>query len=185
MKKLMFSALALTTLFGLAQAKPYTIDMAHSSVSFDVKHLSLSKVKGSFSHFDGKVDIDPKSKKINSLEGSVQINSVDTKNQKREDHLNAPDFFDSKKFPDGKFVMTKHEGNKIYGNLTLRGVTKPVVWDVEVNGPGTNPMTKQEFMAIEITGKVNRKDFDIGKSFGDMVLSDLVNINIQLEVYAK
>ncbi|RDU73945.1 polyisoprenoid-binding protein [Helicobacter anseris] len=173
-------------LFGaIAFAKPYDIDLAHSSVDFEVKHLSLSKVNGNFDEFSGKVDVDPQTKTINALEGEISIASINTKNQKRDAHLNANDFFDSKKFPKAKFVMTKHEGNKIYGNLTFKNITKPVVFDIEVNGPAQNPMNKKEFMALDIQGVILRKDFDIGSSTGDMIVSNEVKISIQLEVYAK
>lgn len=185
MKKITFFSLAAVVLLNLSYAKPYTIDNAHSSVNFEAKHLSLSKVNGSFDQFEGKVDIDPKTKKINVLEGVIKISSINTKNQKREDHLKSADFFDATKFPDGKFVMTKQDGDKVYGNLTLHGVTKPVIFGVKVSGPGINPLSKQEFMAVEIEGKINRKDFDIGKSTNDLIVSDLIGVNIQLEVYAK
>ena len=185
MKNKLFLGVAILTLGSLGFAKPYSIDPAHSSVGFEVKHLGFSKVNGVFDQFSGKIDIDPKTKKINVLEGNIKIASIDTKNQKREDHLKADDFFNATKFPEGKFVMTKQDGNKIYGNLTLKGITKPVIWNIEVNGPGTNPMTKKEFMALEINGSVSRKDFKIGTGMGDVVLGDIVNVKIQLEVYAQ
>lgn len=171
--------------FGLTFAKPYMIDKAHSNVDFEIKHLSLTKVKGIFQNFEGKIDIDPQTKMINVFEGKIDINSIDTKDAKRDDHLRAPDFFDAKKFPQATFKMTKYEDGKIYGDLTFKGITKPVIWDVEVSGPGVNPMNKKEFMALDVQGKINRKDFEIGSSFGNVILSDEVKFSIQLEVYAQ
>lgn len=166
-------------------AKPYVIDFTHSSVGFEVKHLGLSKVSGNFENFKGDVDIDPQTKKINKFAGEVMISSINTKNKKRDDHLNASDFFDSKKFEKGYFVMTKHEGNKIYGDLTFKGVKKPVVFDVEVSGPAISPVNKKEVMALDIQGVILRKDFDIGASIGDVIVSNESKISIQLELYAK
>ncbi|MCE3040190.1 YceI family protein [Helicobacter anatolicus] len=169
----------------LSFAKPYNIDKSHSSVDFEIKHLSLTKVKGSFANFEGKIDIDPKTKIINSFAGNLDIASIDTKDQKRDNHLKASDFFDVAKFPKAEFKMTKFENGKIYGSLTFRGITKQVVWDAQINGPAINPMNKQEFIALEIEGKVNRKDFEIGLGFANVVLSDEVKFSIQLEVYAQ
>ncbi|PAF53070.1 hypothetical protein BKH42_08010 [Helicobacter sp. 13S00482-2] len=177
--------LSITTIAALCltpmMAKPFSIDKSHSSVGFEVKHMLLSKVNGEFDNFEGTIDIDPKSKKINKLEGQISISSINTKNKKRDGHLNANDFFDSMKFQKATFKMTKQEGDKIYGNLTIKNITKPVVWELEISGPVMNPNTKKQLMALEIEGKINRKDFKVGESTGNSVVSDEVKVKIQIE----
>ncbi|PAF52179.1 YceI family protein [Helicobacter sp. 13S00477-4] len=181
MKK--FLSIALISALSLSPmiAKNFTIDKSHSSVNFEVKHMLISKVNGVFNNFDGILDIDPSTKKINKLQGEISISSVDTKNSKRDTHLKANDFFDLQKFPKGTFKMTKQEGDKLYGDLTIRGITKPVVWEVKVSGPVTNPMTKKQLMALDIEGKINRKDFQVGVDTPNTIVSDEVKVNIQIE----
>ncbi len=179
MKRLFF-ALACTSAFALA--KPYQIDFTHSSVNFEVRHLEISKVQGTFDTFEGKIDIDPMTKQIKKFEGEIEIKSVNTKNKKRDTHLRSDEFFDAKKFQKGSFVMKKFQDNKLYGDLTLHGITKPVVFDAAVYGPSITPSNKKEFMALEITGEISRKDFDIGMGFANVIVSDQVKVSILLEV---
>lgn len=171
------TALCLTPIM----AKPFNIDKAHSSVGFQVEHMLISDVNGEFDNFEGTLDIDPATKKINKLEGQITISSVDTKNKKRDSHLNASDFFDSAKFQKATFKMTKQEGDKLYGDLTIKNITKPVVWEVEVKGPVTNPNTKKQLMALDIEGKINRKDFKVGETTSNTIVSDEVKVKIQIE----
>lgn len=181
MKKFLSLAAIAALCFTPIVAKPFNIDKSHSSVGFQVEHMLISKVNGDFDSFEGMVDIDPKSKKINKLEGQINISSVDTKNKKRDAHLNANDFFDSSKFQKATFKMTKQDGDKLYGNLTIKNITKPVVWEVEVNGPVMNPNTKKQLMALDIEGKINRKDFKVGESTPNSLVSDEVKVKIQIE----
>lgn len=181
MKRYLSIVAVMALSLNMASAKVFNIDKAHSSVGFEVKHLLISKVNGEFNNFSGTLDINPSTKKINKLEGNIVINSIDTKNKKRDDHLNTVDFFNSAKFQTGTFVMTKQDGDKIYGNLTLNGVTKPVIWEVEMNGPVNHPMTKKQLMALDIEGKINRKDFNIGTSFASNTVSDEIKVSIQIE----
>lgn len=177
----------LFTLFGvgLAFAKPYMIDKSHSSVWFEVKHLKFSKVKGAFDTFDGKIDADPNTKKINVFEGTIDVKSINTRNKKRDNHLKTADFFDAMKYPQGSFKMTKYENEKIYGDLTLHGVTKPIVLEADIKIPLQHPMDKKEFMVLEAEGKINRKDFGIGQSTSNHIVSDEIEIDIRVEAYAQ
>ncbi|PAF41924.1 YceI family protein [Helicobacter sp. 11S02596-1] len=181
MKKFLSIAAIFALSMGAIHAKNFTIDTAHSSVGFEVEHMLLSKVNGEFNTFSGVLDIDPKTKKINKLEGEISIDSVDTKNAKRDSHLKANDFFDLSKFQKATFKMTKQDGDKIYGDLTIRGITKPVVWEAEVKGPVNNPKTNKQLMALEISGKINRKDFQVGTTTPNAIVSDEVKVKIQIE----
>ena len=103
LKPLIASAILSAALFGA----DFELDKSHSAVGFSVKHLMVSNVKGKFNNFDGNFSFDPKSKKISSLAGSAEAASIDTDNQKRDDHLKSPDFFEASKFPKLTFEMTK------------------------------------------------------------------------------
>lgn len=177
----------ISTLFGvsLVFAKPYTVDKANSSVWFEVKHFKFNETRGVFDSFDGKIDADPKTKVLIVFEGDIDVKSINTRNKKRDNHLKTADFFDVVKYPKGSFKMTKYEDGKIYGDLTLRGVTKPVVLEAKIQAPLQNPMNKKEFMVLQAEGKINRKDFGIGKTFSDAVVGDEVKIELKLEAYAQ
>ncbi|TLD79921.1 polyisoprenoid-binding protein [Helicobacter sp. MIT 05-5293] len=160
-------------------AQDYKVDASHSSVGFGVKHMSVSNVKGSFDKFSGKVDVE--GKKINALEGEVEITSINTNSNARDKHLIAPDFFDSKKFPKATLKLVKHSGKKLQADVTMRGVTKRVDFNVELNGPVKHPKTGKNIIALTLEGKLNRKDFGIGADTGDMMISDNVDIKIEIE----
>lgn len=176
-----FVALSLATLMSLG-AVEFVIDQAHSSVDFKTKHLLVSNVSGSFNDFGGKIDIDVEKKTFKTFEGEIAIQSVDTKNNSRDNHLRSPDFFDVKSYPKGFFKMQKQEGDKLYGDLTLRGVTKPVVFEISMSDIVKHPKSQRDVIAVEISGEINRKDFGIGESTPDAVVSDKIKISINLEL---
>ena len=183
MKKFLFAAAVSVALSSALVAKPFEVDASHSSVGFSVKHMSVSNVKGSFDKFSGTIDVEGKS--IKALDGEVQITSINTNTDARDKHLNAPDFFDSKQFPKATLSLVKHSGKKLEANLTLRNITKKVVFDVELNGPVKHPKTQKDLIALTLSGKINRKDFDIGKDTANAMVSDNVEIKIELEASEK
>ena len=189
LKPLIASAILSAALFGA----DFELDKSHSAVGFSVKHLMVSNVKGKFNNFDGNFSFDPKSKKISSLAGSAEAASIDTDNQKRDDHLKSPDFFEASKFPKLTFEMTKFtplkgEKAKIAGNLTIKGVTKPVVFDAEISKIVQDPWGGSR-MGISMSSKINRKDFGLNWNkaleTGGFVVGDEVKMNIELEGIAK
>jgi polyisoprenoid-binding protein YceI len=179
-------ALALVALpaFALA-ADTWNIDGAHSQTSFTVKHLLISTVRGEFAKTEGKVVLDETDITRSTVEASIDVASISTRDEKRDGHLKSPDFFDAAKFPKLTFKSTKvekaGEGLKVTGDLTMHGVTKPVVLDV--TGP-TKEIKDPWGLArrgVSATGKLNRKDF--GVSYGpDAVVSDQVTITIDAEL---
>lgn len=172
------SLLALGASF--AEAKPYKIDRARSSLEFQAVYMLINKTKGNFSTYSGNVDFDEKSRTLKVLNGEMEMKSIDTKNQKRDDHLRQ-DFLNVEKFPTGKFVMKSVKGHKLTADLTLRGVTKSVVFDYELNGPVEDPMKQKKFINIELKGKVNRKDFGIeSDSTFEATLKDEIEIYIEI-----
>jgi polyisoprenoid-binding protein YceI len=166
-------------------ADTYKIDGSHTQPGFSVKHFMVSTVRGEFGKTEGKASIDAADITKSSIEVTIDAASINTRDDKRDAHLKSPDFFDVAKFPTLTFKSTKiekaGEGLKVTGDLTMRGVTKPVVLDVT----GPSKEIKDPYglsrRAVSATGKLNRKDF--GVSYGpDSVVSDLVNVSIEAEL---
>jgi polyisoprenoid-binding protein YceI len=190
MVKRVVTILSLMLLFtALSKAERWDIDVVHSTVGFTVRHMVVTKVHGRFSDFTGKIDFNGKNIEKGAVEMTVQVASLNTDNQKRDDHLKSPDFFDVEKFPTMTFKskkIIKGEGNKfkLVGDLTIRGVSKEVTFDCEFNGVVTDPMgnTRAGFSAQT---KINRQDFNVkwNKKLdaGGLVVGDEVTINLEIE----
>jgi polyisoprenoid-binding protein YceI len=185
------SILALTLAVATAaSAAPatWTIDQNHSQVGFSVRHF-FSKVPGTFSKFSGSVVYDPQKPENSSVKADIDPSSIDTKNEKRDNHLRSEDFFDVAKFPTLTFVSTKvtsagKDKLKVDGNLTMHGVTKPVTLDVTFLGAGPSREGEQR-SGFEAKTTVNRKDFGIlwNKTLdqGGTMLGDDVDIQLNVE----
>lgn len=184
---LMFAAL-LTASTAFAAAGTYTIDPAHTSFGFTVKHMMISNVPGEFDKFDGQITYDPASLALSKANVSIDVNSINTRIDKRDAHLKSPDFFDAAKFPTITFVSTKFTPAAITGNLTMKGVTKEVTIPVTISGPVKTMMGGQ---AIGITGSVtiNRQDYGINwnKTLdqGGFAVSNDVLITLSIEADQK
>jgi len=169
-------------------ATPYALDKSHSSVAFKVKHMMISNVAGSFKDFDAVIEFDDKTKQLTKLEGTVIVDSIDTDIEKRDAHLKSDDFFAAAKYPKMTFVMTKVAGEKITGNLTIRGTTKTVTFDLDFGGVATDPWGNER-MGFEISGKINRKDFGLlwnkALETGGVLVGDDVKITIAVEAIKK
>lgn len=176
-----FLAFSLVGLVGLG-AVEFDIDKVHSSIDFKTKHLLVSNVSGDFERYNGKVDVDLESKTLKVFEGEIYMESVNTKSAGRDKDVRGVGFFDVAKYPMGYFKMQKQEGDKLYGVLTLKGVSKPVVFGVEVSDMVKHPKTKKDVVGVQIEGKINRKDFGIGSNVPNAVVSDEIKININLEL---
>ena len=130
-------------------AGTYTLDKSHSTVGFVVRHLMVSKVRGSFGDFEGTITVAEEPSQ-SGVTATIQTATVDTRDEQRDGHLKSPDFFDAAQFPTMSFASTKVvpvRGSdwKVEGDLTIRGVTKPVVLDVEFNGAGGDPYGGKRF----------------------------------------
>ena len=190
---LLFSALAmfLATSAG-AEVHHFTVDAAHSQVGFKVRHL-VAKTPGRFNDFAGAVWMDPENiEGTLKIEGTVQTASINTDNEKRDGHLKSADFFDVENHPEmtlvSKKVKKKGDSYQVLFDLTIRGTTQEVPMTVDVAGVMTNPFTSTPTTGIEVTGKVNRKEFGMvwnkALDAGGFVLGDDVHIEIQLEATA-
>lgn len=174
---------------GLCFASPFAMDVAHSEVGFSVKHMMISNVKGKFGFFDAKIDFDTKTKTFKSLSAVVDAESINTDNKKRDEHLKSADFFDAEKFDEIKFDMTSYEKKSddegvMKGNLTLRGVTKPIALDVEIGGVAKG-FKGETRVGFTLEGKINRKDFGLKWNkvleAGGVAVGDTVKLSIEVE----
>ncbi len=170
----------------------WKIDAAHSEIQFKVKHLMISNITGNFTSFDSTVQTngDDFSSAVVSFEANVD--SITTKNADRDKHLQAEDFFHAASYPKVTFVSKEvkkvdDENYKVSGDLTVRGVTKPVELNAEYGGIVTDPWGQVK-AGFELTGKINRKDY--GLSFhavteaGGLVVGDEVKLHLAVE-YVK
>jgi polyisoprenoid-binding protein YceI len=168
-------------------AGTWQVDTAHSAVTFTARHMMVTKVRGRFKDFSADIVIgeDPLQSTVNA---TVQMASIDTGDSGRDDHLRTNDFFDIENHPTMTFRSTSLEGSgdeyKLNGDLTIRGVTRPVTFDLEVGGAGKDPWgnTKSGFTA---TGTINRKDFGVEWNApletGGVLVGDKVTIEIDIE----
>lgn len=188
MKKLILGTLVLAA-SSLAFAANFTLDPAHSEVGFSVRHLMISNVKGKFNKYDGKFVFDEKSGKLSNVEVNIDPKSIDTNDDKRDEHLRSPDFFDTAKhgkmtFKGDKVELKDGKPVKITGTLNMRGVSKPVALDIDYRGVVTDPWGNEK-VGFGLTGKLNRKDWGISwnKALdkGGVTVSDEVALNIEGE----
>lgn len=147
----------------LAQAT-WNIDKTHSTVGFTVKHMLITDVEGNFKDYEVTAKTNAKNK-LESISATIKTGSINTENEKRDQHLKSDDFFNSENFPEMTFVSSKIEakkGNqfKIHGNLTIRGITKAVVLDATFNGEITDPWGNTR-MGWNATTTINRFDYDL------------------------
>ena len=175
----------------LAAPVSYDIDPVHSRVEFTIRHI-VSKVTGNFGDFKGTITYDPAAPASSSTTVEIVATSIDTNNDRRDNHLRSADFFDVAKFPALTFKSTKvvpsGEGKfKVEGTLTMHGVTKPIVLDASFLGAGPG-MDGSPHAGFEASAKVERKDYGIiwNKALdqGGTLLGDDVSINLEIEAVA-
>jgi len=184
-KQILLATLLLTSsLFGSS----YTVDSSHSSVAFKVKHMMISNVKGSFDTFKGEFEYDEKTNTLQSLKGNVEVASINTANKDRDKHLKASDVFDVNKYPKIVFELTSVKGEKAYGNLTMKGVSKKIELDYEAGGTIVNPWGKH-VAGFSLYGKIKRSDFGITWNkvleAGGVAVSDIVKLEIEVEGFKQ
>ncbi|WP_132993112.1 YceI family protein [Gordonia zhaorongruii] len=167
-------------------AGTWTIDPVHSTVGFAVRHLMVSKVRGSFDTFTGAIEIAEDG--TPSVEATIDVKSITTNNAQRDEHIRSADFFDAEQFPTATFKSTSVEADgddyKLTGDFTLKGVTKPVTMDMEFNG--VNPgMGQGPVAGFEARTVLNRKDFgidiDMPLETGGSVVGDKITIVLEIE----
>lgn len=164
------------------QAQTWNFDGSHSSVGFAIKHLAVSTVHGEFDKVEATLTGDPKKPATLAAEVTIQVASVNTKSDKRDEHLRSPDFFDAAKFPTITFksekVETKGGKNVMVGTLTMHGVAKKVEIPFELSGPVADPW-KNTRVGLEGSFTLDRQDY--GVAGGVPVVGNEVKIEISTE----
>jgi polyisoprenoid-binding protein YceI len=181
------AVLVLAAPLALAQTSTWTSDPAHSEVDFSIKHMSLTNVHGRFGKVNATVLYNDADVTKSTVNATIDVSTVDTGEPARDTHLKTDSFFDVAKFPTATFTSTSVARNgsnlKISGTLTLHGVTKPVVLDVEPSGaPVQNPMDHKLHTGFSATTTISRTAFGIGSSFPAAIISDDVKLTIELDV---
>lgn len=168
----------------------WSLDTAHSKVGFAVKHMMISKVRGEFTNFEAEIDIDPQNLSNSSVEAQIDVSSVDTSNADRDEHLRGEDFFGAEKYPEITFKSTEFQSGddgsvELTGDLTIRDVTREVTLTGQQQGPAKSPWG-DEVIGYNLTGQINRKDFDLtwnqALETGGVLVGKTVEIEIDAEV---
>jgi len=185
-------------------AANYELDLAHSAITFKIKHLVISTVNGRFDKYEGIIDFDEATNKLNKIDVKIDLDSINTNDVKRDAHLKNPDFFgirnekgelnEAKRFMTFTMTEVKMKGKKfekVIGNLTLNGITKLVTLDVDYKGATTDPWGNEKIVFAAST-KIIRKDFGINfnkpldkpsmkDKVAGMMIGDDVNVVIEGE----
>ena len=165
----------------------WTVDPAHSKIGFGIKHMGIATVRGEFTDFEGTLEIgeDLSSAKVY---GAVKVQSVDTNESQRDDHLRSPDFFDAAQFPELRFESTSIEALddeefRITGQLTIHGVTNDIVLHAEVQGTDVDPWGNER-VGLEVTGQLSRGDygmkFNQALGSGNVLVADKVKLALDI-----
>ncbi len=168
----------------------WQIDPAHSLVEFSVTHMMISKVRGRFNNFSGVVELNENEPEKTSVKVEIDVQSIDTRQQQRDDHLRSADFFNGSEFPTINFVgkevkLIDKKHAILTGDLQIKEITKPVSLNVEFNGMSKSPWGTMS-AGFSATGKINRKDWELtwnqALETGGVLVGDEVSINIEIEL---
>ena len=168
----------------------WKIDPAHSEIQFKVKHLMITTVTGYFKTFDCELISETEDfNSTTSIKFTADIDSIETNNEQRDTHLKSEDFFNAEKYGQVIFVGTKYDALNdsatLYGNLTIRGITKPIQLDVEYGGTVVDPYGQKK-AGFTINGRISRKDFELTwnavTEAGSVVVSDEVKIHAEVQM---
>jgi len=171
----------------------WNVDAAHSEIGFSVKHMMISKAKGTFNDFDANIEMDPNNLEDASIEFTIDVKSIDTKNEDRDNHLRSDDFFDVDNYPKITFNATdikkkSEEQYDVTGDLTMRGTTKPVTFDITFGGEQTDPWGNT-VAGFSGETSINRKEFGLTWNAtlekGGVLVGEDVKINLELELHKQ
>jgi polyisoprenoid-binding protein YceI len=178
---------ATTSTATVIPAGTWSVDPAHSKVGFGVKHMGIATVRGEFTDFEGTLEIGEDLSSARAF-GTVKVQSVNTSEPQRDDHLRSADFFDAAQYPEIRFESDKIEALddeefRITGQLTIHGVTNEVVLHAEVQGTDIDPWGNER-VGLEVTGQLSRGDY--GMQFnqmlgsGNMLVADKVKLALDI-----
>ena len=184
MKKFAFLLLSVLILSAFTTQMIWKADKTHTELNFSIVHMGISEVSGCFKDFEANIETSKADFSDAVITMTAQINSIDTRFAKRDEHLMAEGFFDVAKHPTMTFKSTavKKKGKnkfKVTGDLTLKGVTKSIELDLVKVGQIEHPRSKKQLAAFKISGEINRTDFGVGQAGGSV--SEIVKIMAQGE----
>ncbi len=171
----------------------WTVDATHAEVGFAVRHLMISTVRGRFGAVEGTVTIDETTPANSKIDVTIDVTSIDTRQEMRDNHLRSADFFDAANHPSIRFVSKKIDGDitgefAVVGDLTIRGTTREVKLAASLEGRGMDPWGNER-AGYQATGKINRADYGLtwnqGLETGGVVVGDEVKISIDVELIRK
>ncbi|GAT84878.1 polyisoprenoid-binding protein [Streptomyces sp. F-3] len=171
----------------------YTIDPAHSTLGFVARHAMVTNVKGTFNDFTGTLRLDGSDPSASTASVDVRMDSIDTGSEDRDNHLRSADFFATEEFPEMTFRSTKAEalgGNdyRITGDLTIRGITRPVTIDLEFNGAAKDPFGNER-VGFEGRAEILRSDWGLtwnaALETGGVLVSDRIKLNFDISAIRK
>jgi polyisoprenoid-binding protein YceI len=170
----------------------WIVDPAHSSVEFSVKHMGIANVRGRFAEFEGTLEVEADLTDCRA-HGTVKAASIETGEAQRDEHLRSPDFFNVEEFPGISFESTRvealdDESSRVYGNLTMHGITREIKLDVMVEGTDTDPWGNTR-AGLEVVGTLKRSDFDMkfnqALGSGNVLVGDKVSISLDISAVAQ
>jgi len=179
-----------TTIAPVTAAATWNLDPAHSVAEFKVKHMMISNVRGQFSGISGKMTLDENDLANSAVEATIDVNSISTGDANRDGHLKTGDFFEAEKYPSMTFrstdVRRKGDGElAVTGDLTIRGVTRPVVFQVEGPTPAAKDPWGNTRVGLSATTKINRKDFGLvynaALETGGILIGEEVTITLDVQ----
>lgn len=172
---------------GQVNAATYEIDTVHSSIGFSVKHMMVSTVTGDFGDYKGTISYDETKPEATTADVTIQAKSINTRNEKRDDHMRASDFFDTEKYPTITFKGKSMSGNNLVGDLTIKDVTKEVSVPLTIEGPVKGMQGNIIGLSGEFT--INRQDYGVNfnKTLdnGGLAVGNDVKVIINLEAIEK
>lgn len=164
----------------------WVLDPTHSEVNFKVKHMMISNVSGSFTDMEASLDSDDDTFQHAAIQFTAKIDSINTNNTQRDEHLRSAEFFDAAAHPTLHFESTNYNAatGKVEGNLTLKGVTKPVTLDATFEGLNKDPWGNEK-AGFSLSGKINRSDFGLNWNAaletGGVLVSEEVKLNAEVQ----
>lgn len=171
----------------------WSLDPAHSEIGFKVRHMMITNVSGSLGKFDVDAETEGNNFSTASIRFTADLNTISTANADRDNHLKSPDFFDVASHPQLTFTSSKvekkdDENYTLHGNLTVKGVTKPIKLDAEFGGIGKDPWGNEK-AGFTITGKINRTDFGLNWNAaletGGVLVSEEVKLYAEIQMVKK
>jgi len=168
----------------------WQIDKSHTSIEFSVRHMMVSKARGSFDSFSGTVNLNESKPELTTVQVTIDAVSINTRDEQRDGHLRSPDFLNVEQYPHLTFVSTRVERTgdktaKLYGDLTIRDVTKPVILDVTYAGQSVSPWGAT-VVGFEAATRINRKqwglEWNVALETGGVLVGEEVTIAVELEL---